>query len=577
MKLCGALETAHRAGTLHRDIKPANVLVNDYGEPQLTDFGIAHIEGGFETAVGFFSGTIDYTAPEVMTGNPATVVADVYSLGATLYALIAGSAAHERKKGEDLVAQYLRISSTGVPDLRPDGIPDAVCSAIEKAMSIDPAERPVSAAELGRELQAAQRRNGLKPASMAITNMRARTTDASTDVPETPPVSPAILSPEAQVPLRTSSTVPLKGPQPAARAGGAAALQPPSAAGQRPSSLLPSQSVDHRRSPGTDTAFEPGHLGDTQAQLRASSSRAESPRQPAAWTGATPPIEPPKGPGQEGPAGPAAPDRPGVGSPRGRVASWFAEPDRKRNRILLTAAAAVAVVLLVAGGVFLVASHDNGAHQTVSGQPGTQAPVQWKPITNARVARDAAATTQVDGTIWIFGGVRADGTVTGLHEGYDPVIDSWKGGDDLPVPVQHAMAVTWQGNPIVLGGWRTEGSKRLLPTKFGEWSIAAGWSCRICCSPGGRGRGRGGRPHRRHRRGGRQRRTAEHDRGLRRQLLDPWRSDTDAAADAGRGLGRKAGVRRGRKRREVRPGDGRGIRSGRENLDAAARAGATTQ
>src|SRR6185295_11041802 len=41
VKLCGALETAHRAGTLHRDIKPANVLVNDYGEPQLSDFGIA--------------------------------------------------------------------------------------------------------------------------------------------------------------------------------------------------------------------------------------------------------------------------------------------------------------------------------------------------------------------------------------------------------------------------------------------------------------------------------------------------------------------------------------------------------
>ena len=49
VKLCGALETAHRAGTLHRDIKPANVLVNDYGEPQLSDFGIARIAGGFET------------------------------------------------------------------------------------------------------------------------------------------------------------------------------------------------------------------------------------------------------------------------------------------------------------------------------------------------------------------------------------------------------------------------------------------------------------------------------------------------------------------------------------------------
>ena len=138
VKLCGALETAHRNGTLHRDIKPANVLINDYGEPQLSDFGIAHIDGGFETATGFFSGTIDYTSPEVMTGNPATVVADVYSLGATIYALIAGNAAHERRKGEDLLAQYLRISSTGVPDMRPEGIPDAVCMAIEKAMALDP-------------------------------------------------------------------------------------------------------------------------------------------------------------------------------------------------------------------------------------------------------------------------------------------------------------------------------------------------------------------------------------------------------------------------------------------------------
>ena len=46
VKLCGALETAHRTGTLHRDIKPANVLVNDYGEPQLGDFGTAASPAG---------------------------------------------------------------------------------------------------------------------------------------------------------------------------------------------------------------------------------------------------------------------------------------------------------------------------------------------------------------------------------------------------------------------------------------------------------------------------------------------------------------------------------------------------
>ena len=119
MKLCGALETAHRTGTLHRDIKPGNVLVNDYGEPQLSDFGIARIAGGYETATGFFTGTIAFTAPEVLAGSPPTVASDVYSLGATLYALIAGTAAHERNTGEDLIAHYLRISSTPVPDMRP--------------------------------------------------------------------------------------------------------------------------------------------------------------------------------------------------------------------------------------------------------------------------------------------------------------------------------------------------------------------------------------------------------------------------------------------------------------------------
>ncbi len=170
VKLCGALETAHKTGIFHRDIKPANVLVNDYGEPQLADFGIAHIEGGYETTSGFFSGTIDYTPPKSLAGNPATVASDVYSLGATIYTLIAGTAPYERLASEDLVAQYLRMSTTKVPDLRDSGVPDSVCAAIESAMAVDPADRPASAAELGREFQAAQRCNGLPADAMAITD-----------------------------------------------------------------------------------------------------------------------------------------------------------------------------------------------------------------------------------------------------------------------------------------------------------------------------------------------------------------------------------------------------------------------
>lgn len=118
VKLAGALETAHRAGTLHRDVKPANILLTGYGEPQLTDFGIARVSGGFETTSSMITGSPAYTAPEVLRGEPPSVASDVYSLGAALFCLLTGHAAFERRSSERLVAQFLRIATQPVPDLR---------------------------------------------------------------------------------------------------------------------------------------------------------------------------------------------------------------------------------------------------------------------------------------------------------------------------------------------------------------------------------------------------------------------------------------------------------------------------
>ncbi|HXO52328.1 MAG TPA: serine/threonine-protein kinase, partial [Mycobacterium sp.] len=98
VKLAGALETAHRRGTLHRDVKPANILLTEYGEPQLTDFGIARITGGFETADGAIMGSPAYTAPEVLLGEPPDVTSDVYSLASTLFCAGTGHAVFERRK-----------------------------------------------------------------------------------------------------------------------------------------------------------------------------------------------------------------------------------------------------------------------------------------------------------------------------------------------------------------------------------------------------------------------------------------------------------------------------------------------
>jgi N-acetylneuraminic acid mutarotase len=146
-----------------------------------------------------------------------------------------------------------------------------------------------------------------------------------------------------------------------------------------------------------------------------------------------------------------------------------------RKRVLIASAAAVAVLLLVISGVYMVtSSRDTGGGEAAApSRPTVEAPPEWRPIADARVAREAVAVTEADGTIWVFGGMGADNRVSGDHEGYDPAIDSWKGGEDLPVPVQHAMAVTWQENPVVLGGWRTQGADARVATDQ-VWRVVNG-------------------------------------------------------------------------------------------------------
>jgi serine/threonine-protein kinase PknK len=210
VKLAGALEAAHRAGTLHRDVKPANILLTDYGEPQLTDFGIARIAGGFETATGVIIGSPAFASPEVLEGASPTPASDVYSLGATLFCALTGHAAFERHTGEHVVAQFLRITSQPIPDLRTQGLPADLAAIIERAMARDPADRPASAAEFGDELQAVQRRNGVtvdempRPVELGVERRKspvARSVHRDTGGTTTPPTPATKYRPP--VPIRS--------------------------------------------------------------------------------------------------------------------------------------------------------------------------------------------------------------------------------------------------------------------------------------------------------------------------------------------------------------------------------------
>jgi hypothetical protein len=166
--VCGAVETAHRIGVLHRDIKPENILLDRRDQARLADFGIAGHLAGTATATGSITASIGHAAPEVLAGQRSTPATDVYSLGSTLFALVAGRAAFVRPTDETLMPVVVRVSSEPVPDLRPAGVPDEVCAAIEAAMAKDAAQRPASASAFGESLQAALVRHRLPVAPMVI-------------------------------------------------------------------------------------------------------------------------------------------------------------------------------------------------------------------------------------------------------------------------------------------------------------------------------------------------------------------------------------------------------------------------
>jgi WD40 repeat protein len=87
-----AVQHAHERGVLHRDLKPANILLDTDGEPMVADFGLAKWVGHDQelTDTGAAIGTPHYMAPEQAAGQPLTIAADIYSLGAILYQLVAG-------------------------------------------------------------------------------------------------------------------------------------------------------------------------------------------------------------------------------------------------------------------------------------------------------------------------------------------------------------------------------------------------------------------------------------------------------------------------------------------------------
>src|SRR5687767_15673567 len=108
-KVARAVYHAHQRGVLHRDLKPSNILLDDDGEPHLTDFGLAKLmrsETELTRTVAVM-GTVGYMAPEQAAGKSRqiTTSADLYSLGAILFELLTGRS-EERRVGKECRARW---------------------------------------------------------------------------------------------------------------------------------------------------------------------------------------------------------------------------------------------------------------------------------------------------------------------------------------------------------------------------------------------------------------------------------------------------------------------------------------
>jgi serine/threonine protein kinase len=141
-----ALRVAHDAGILHCDVKPANILRSSYDTPMLSDFGIANLQTETVTVTGI-SATPAFAAPEVLQGEAATIRSDVYSLGATLYALIEGQLPYVRTGTENAFAVMNRVITEPVPAITRSDVPASLRALLNDAMAKDPARRPASMAE----------------------------------------------------------------------------------------------------------------------------------------------------------------------------------------------------------------------------------------------------------------------------------------------------------------------------------------------------------------------------------------------------------------------------------------------
>ncbi|MFP5019928.1 serine/threonine-protein kinase [Pseudonocardia phyllosphaerae] len=217
-----ALRAAHKAGITHRDVKPGNVLISDDGRIKLTDFGIARNESDAPmTSAGLVLGSPAYIAPEVAAGRPVTPAADLWGLGATLFAAVEGRPPYD--VDGDPVKTITEVVDGDVPRLSEPG---PLADVVHGLMVKEPGDRmPLDEVRARLRPLLDDPDDPIFPGSPDVPTIMARlprsATSPGTAARTTPPTTPPTAPPAPAVSPR-----PAPAPPPAAASQGSVPVVP---------------------------------------------------------------------------------------------------------------------------------------------------------------------------------------------------------------------------------------------------------------------------------------------------------------------------------------------------------------
>jgi serine/threonine protein kinase len=210
-QFASALDAAHRRGLVHRDVKPANIMITvKDGEEHsyLTDFGLAKKfdTASALTAKGSLVGTVDYMAPEQITGARTDARTDIYALGCVFYQMLSGKVPYERENSVATLFAHVHEPPPPLAEAIIDSYP-AFIPVLEKAMAKEPADRYLSAGDFAADAAAALKgmRYTAPPTVVATGDATPIVSDdAAPEQVDSPPAD----RPETVVPSDTTSEEP---------------------------------------------------------------------------------------------------------------------------------------------------------------------------------------------------------------------------------------------------------------------------------------------------------------------------------------------------------------------------------